>query len=145
MIIKKYKSNKLVHTRFPDFVPIINNLDSKNLENELVKILYKDKRVINRTKYQNTVNNLEKIFNKDDIFYALYENLFDKETLERLKNFLCLPNLIFKSQKIIHSTPKLNKVELSDDLKKDIFNFYNETYSFCEIRFNAKSIWNYYS
>ena len=69
------KSNKLENTKFPDFVPIINNLDSKNLENELVKILYKDKRVINRTKYQNTVNNLEEIFNKDDIFYALYENL----------------------------------------------------------------------
>lgn len=144
MRIKNYNSNRLDNTKFADIMPIINNLDSKNLENELVQLLYKDIRFINRTNYKNTINNLEKIFNKDDIFYSLYENLFEKETLDRLKDFLGLKNLNFKGQEIINRTPKSNKVELSDDLKKHIFNFYKDTYSLCDLRFNAKSSWNYY-
>lgn len=141
MLIKKYKSNNLGN--FSDFGQIIHNLDANNLDNELVKVLYKDIRVIKRTRYENTINNLEKIFNQDDIFYSLYENLFDKETLDRLKNFLCLPNLIFDSNKVIYSNPKANKIELSDDLKKEIFDFYKDTYLFCESRFNSRSSWNY--
>ena len=142
MLIKKYKSNNLGN--FSDFGPIINKLDPKNLDNELVKALYKDIRVIKRTRYENTINNLEKIFNKDDIFYSLYENLFETVTLDRLKNFLCLPNLIFNSNKIIYSNPKAKKIELSDDLKKDIFTFYKDTYLLCDTRFNARSSWNYF-
>ena len=141
MLIKKYKSNNLGN--FSDFGPIINNLESNNLDNELVKVLYKDIRVIKRTRYENTINNLEKIFNQDDIFYSLYENLFDKETLDRLKHFLCLPNLIFDSNKVIYSNPKAKKIELSYDLKKDIFDFYKDTYLFCDSRFNSRASWNY--
>ena len=144
MLIKKYKSYNLGNS-FSDFIPIINNLNPNNIENELVKFLYKDNRVIKRTRYEKTINNLEKIFDVDDIFYALYENLFDNETLDRLKDFLCLPNLIFDSEKIIHTNPKANKLELSDNLKKDIFNFYKDTYSLCDIRFNARSSWNYFA
>ena len=143
MLIKKYKSNNLGNI-FSDLGPIIDNLDPNNIDNELVEYIYKDERVIKRTRYEKTINNLEKVFNKDDIFYTLYENLFHKETLDRLKSFLCLPNLIFDSEKIYKTNPKAKKHELSNDLKKDIFNFYKDTYLLCDNRFNARSSWNYF-
>lgn len=67
---------------------------------------------IPRTRYENTIYNLEKVFNKDYIFYSLYENLFNLETFSRLKIFLNISDLDFEKDKIIlkHLNKKINLV-----------------------------------
>ena len=98
---------------------------------------------ISRTRYENTIYNLEKVFNKEYIFYSLYENLFNLETFSRLKIFLNISDLDFEKDKIIFETPKQkNQSSLSDELKKEIFQFYRSTYLFCDKRFNSGLIWD---
>ena len=65
----------------------IESLGNKN-RNQFLEYLYKDPRNIYRTRYENTINNIEKIFDPEDIFFSLYENLFTKDSFNRLRSFL---------------------------------------------------------
>ena len=65
----------------------------KNLEDIYVRYVYNNPPFVFRTRYENTINNLEKVFEKEDIFYCLYENLFAQDTLDRMRNFLNLKDL----------------------------------------------------
>ena len=44
----------------------------KNLEDIYVRYVYNNPPFVFRTRYENTINNLEKVFEKEDIFYCLY-------------------------------------------------------------------------
>ena len=117
----------------------------KNLEDIYVRYVYNNPPFVFRTRYENTINNLEKVFEKEDIFYCLYENLFAQDTLDRMRNFLNLKDLSFDTKKIIWKTSKEGyELNLSNELRNNIFNFYKDTYSICDERFNARLFWKTY-
>lgn len=95
-----------------------------------------------RTRYENTINNLECVFDKENIFYSLYETLFESTTIDNLKKFLELDD--FRPD-INHKTNVSRKndtcLELDSDLASKIFNHYRQTYDFCASRFGAKEHW----
>ena len=124
---------------------LMQSIHFKNLEDEFVKYLYKNPSIVFRTRYENTINNLEKVFKKENIFYCLYENLFTEETLDRISSFLNLRNLSFDTNKIIWQTSKQDyELNLSNEVKNNISNFYRDTYSICDERFNASLFWESY-
>tara|TARA_S200000501_G_C20849734_1_gene755193 strand:- start:1758 stop:2234 length:477 start_codon:yes stop_codon:yes gene_type:complete len=117
----------------------------KNLEDIFVRYLFEKPPFVFRTRYENTIKNLEKVFKKEDIFYCLYENLFTQDTLDRMCNFLNLKDLSFDTKKIIWGTSKEGyELNLSNELRNNVFNFYKDTYSICDERFNASLFWKTY-
>lgn len=141
MLIRNYKNGTI---KVPAYKSKIDSLENKS-SNAFFEYLYQEPRCILRTRYENTINNLENIFDPEDIFYCLYEQLFTDESLDRLKSFLGIYNLNFNKDKIIHQSPKLpDQNLLLEELKKRIFYFYQNTYSFCDKKFNSSLFWNNY-
>ena len=102
---------------------------------------YKTKQCQNRTRYELTIKNLESVFNSQNIFYGFYETLFEDTTLNRLKEFL---NLSHFSPDVTHKTnvsPKGDK-KLNEALARKIFDFYKDTYLYCDERFGTQMIWS---
>jgi hypothetical protein len=95
-----------------------------------------------RTQYENTVRNLDAVFEPDSIFYEFYERLFTPEAISRLKNFLNIPELNLDIGTRVNVSPKING-EISDDLRREICEFYWETYEFCFGRFGAEELWTH--
>jgi hypothetical protein len=124
------------------------NIKNKNINhqfktNEEQALLdsYKMPDSVLRTKYDRTILELEKVFAPAEIFYGFYETFFTAKSYSALSGFL----------DIQLNTPdfhaKINSVKESDSLssntKKEIVDFYQETYRFVEKKFQSeiKDIW----
>ena len=88
-----------------------------------------------RTRYELTINNLESVFKSKKYFYGFYETLFDKRTLNDIKSFLNLDNFEPDVTQKINVSEKTT-FKIKDELAKEIFDFYKETYEFCDQKFN---------
>ncbi|WP_421853245.1 sulfotransferase [Oricola sp.] len=94
-----------------------------------------------RTRYQRTVQRLDDVFDKDDIFYGFYESLFQAPSLERLGQFLGIPVAIEKTAEVVNQSPKTRG--LDPELRREIAGFYRDTYEFCFDRFpETRELWN---
>lgn len=96
-----------------------------------------------RTRYEDTVRALEQVFQRSDIFYSLYENLFNASTLQKLKDFLDLADLEYDVNEQVNNTKRTEQV-LDPALKSEIYQFYEKTYQFCAERYNAREFWRGY-
>lgn len=95
-----------------------------------------------RTRYDVTIKNLESVFNKDDIFYSLYEDLFTPSTFQRIQGFLQLEAFKPNSHLKINAIDKQNHFSvLDEELERTIFEFYRPTYEYCDSRFGVKEKW----
>lgn len=108
-------------------------------EDEYIKKKYKEVNVEFRTRYDKTILNLESAFDKENIFYSLYEDLFSDECISRLAKFLEIDSKIFdKSQ---FSNVSTRKEFLREETISVIANYYSEVYSFVEKRFDISTKW----
>ena len=110
-------------------------------EQKHLRQVYRSKQCQNRTRYEVTIQNLESVFSPDNIFYGFYETLFEESTLNRLKVFLALPDFTPDVEFKIKVSKKSGQ-PLNEGLARKIFEFYKETYQFCDIRFGTKEIWS---
>lgn len=55
---------------------------------ELFKATFFEESVVARTAYDKTIENLERVFGKDELFYGFYETFFDDVEIARLSAFL---------------------------------------------------------
>ena len=95
-----------------------------------------------RTQYEKTIKNLEKVFKTKDIFYALYENLFEEQTISELATFLNLSDFDPDIKQMVNVSPKdKRELNLDEELGRNIFDTYKKTYEFCDKRFGTKEIW----
>jgi hypothetical protein len=95
-----------------------------------------------RTKYEFTVKNLERVFDQDNIFYSLYESLFEEKTVNELKSFINVSDFmpdINRRENV--SNKRKSLLEVNDELSFKIFDHYRDTYEFCEKRFGVKELW----
>ncbi|WP_415892315.1 sulfotransferase domain-containing protein [Neptuniibacter sp. PT8_73] len=109
-------------------------------EQEMLASIYQTKKCEIRTRYESTIKNLEYVFDEQDIFYSFYEKLFEKETLVELQGFLGLNDFLPDTSQKVNVSEK-SELDLDVELASDIFNFYRETYEFCEYRFGVKDFW----
>ena len=131
-MLRMHRKNKLLKN------PAIAFLDE---EKELESLAFTKICEI-RTRYEQTVKNLELVFDKESIFYSLYENFFEDKTINKLRSFLEIPDF---SPDINYKANVSKKSEsltiLSEKLASSIFNHYRDTYEFCESRFGVKELW----
>ena len=118
------------------------NSDKKKMseQDDLLR-LYKTETFQLRTRYEKTITNLEAIFDSDDIFYCLFENLFKIQTIEKIECFLDIAKLDADIQQKVNVSPK-NEPHLDEEVSKEIANFYIDTYLFCDEKFGVRKIWS---
>jgi hypothetical protein len=103
-----------------------------------LKLSYKTENFIAKTRYENTITTLEKVFTPDQIFYAFYEELFSSNEISRLCSFLNLKYAIpdFEKKVNVSRTETL----IPDELKFEIVNFYSSTYEYLFSKFGREQI-----
>ncbi len=112
-------------------------------ENTAVANKYKNNQQEFRTNYKKTILNIESVFDNNNIFYGFYETLFTNKEIEKIENFLSLKNFTVDFKQKVNVSKKYNK-KLSEDLEKEIANYYKDTYVFCDSRFKTSDIWKGY-
>ncbi|WP_298637089.1 sulfotransferase [uncultured Umboniibacter sp.] len=123
---------------------LLSNPDIKlpNEEKELLASISRRKAEI-RTRYEVTIERLERVFDEQNIFYGFYEQLFQSDTLNRLREFLDLadfePDVAFQSN-VSKKSQSLR--ELNEEVATTIVNHYRSTYEYCEKRFHISSLWS---
>ena len=94
-----------------------------------------------RTRYQRTVVNLEAAFREDELFFGIYENLFEERSIVALSDFLDMPSNPAFGKKRYNAKPEA-ATEISDDTRRFIAETYKDTYSFCARRFpQTRELW----
>ncbi len=75
-------------------------------EDQYVMEKYKEFDIEFRNRYDETILNLESVFNAENIFYSLYEDLFGDEFISRLSKFLNIENKVFDRSEFSNVSPK---------------------------------------
>ena len=93
-----------------------------------------------RTRYDLTIKNLEKVFNKEDVFYCLYEELFSVKSINKMTSFLGVNAERFDSKEYHNVSEKSNL--LSDSISREVAKHYSSVYHFVDNRFSIRDLWN---
>ena len=94
-----------------------------------------------RTRYERTIERVDSVFDEDDVFYTFYEKLFEAETHADIKAFLGLSSFEPDIGVKVNASAK-SELALSADLQREMYDYYAETYEYCDRRFNTSSIWS---
>jgi hypothetical protein len=102
---------------------------------------YKTEQMQFRTRYQDTIANLEAVFTSEDVWIGLYETMFSEPEVQRLSKFLDVPTNLEFTKKKVNVSPK-GKSALNGGTAAVIQDFYSDVYEYCNERFPAtKDVW----
>lgn len=110
-------------------------------ENISVKNCYSSPWVEIRSRYENTIRNLEAVFPQKNIYYGVFEKFFNKKSVEELGQFLELNNFNPDISEKINTT-KRNEASLNHEVSREVVNFYRDTYEFCDDKFGVRDVWD---
>jgi hypothetical protein len=111
-------------------------------EQKLLKKIFMTRDCEIRTQYERTIDNLEQVFEQENIFYGFYESLFEAETLASIQAFIELEDFSPNTTHKLNVSAKSDDLtELDTELASQIFHHYQNTYHFCEARFGTKHLW----
>lgn len=121
------------------------NTEAPEDEDDILRLekIYKLHTCEIRTRYDSTIRNLESVFNAEDIYYNLYEKLFNTQTSTDIQSFLGIKNFSPDTQEKYNVSEK-QELNLPPGLSEAIVNHYKPTYEFCRGRFAASSYWTGY-
>jgi len=91
-----------------------------------------------RTRYQDTIQNLERVFAAEDILYLFYEELFSSDSIQTLCGHLGLEAAPAELGKIVNASPA--GAGVPDAVQGRIREHYRETYDFVAERFSAERV-----
>jgi hypothetical protein len=89
-----------------------------------------------RTRYQDTISNLERVFPAEDILYLFYEELFTDDSIRALCRHLGLAQTPAELSKIVNASP--TGAGVPDAAHRRIRDHYQDTYDFVSERFSAE-------
>ena len=99
-----------------------------------------------RSRYDQTMQRVEQVFSPGEIHYGFYEELFSESATAAISEFLCIPyrQPDFKTRVNASRTDNV----ISEKLKREIFVYYRDVYTFVASRFGAgriAALWPTYS
>lgn len=113
------------------------NRSLKNPTNdELIQIVrdsFKTYPVAIRTRYDKTIDHLEKVFGPDDVKYLFFENLFTKSSITSLSDWLGIAPISAEFTKAVGEAKR--RIDLPEELSNEIRAYYAPVYSFCLEKF----------
>jgi hypothetical protein len=88
---------------------------------------------VDRSRYQVTISNLEKVFLKDEVLYMFYETLFTPESICNLCRFVGIKFVGGNFDEVIN--PGGPRDRMPEDIDRQIRAAFEETYRFCAHKF----------
>lgn len=97
-----------------------------------------------KSRYEQTITNIENIFNPKEIYYGFYEELFEVDSHQKIQDFLQISLQSFKPSQILNASPK--NTLMPEELNRDLGRQLQSTYEFMLKRYGDKMIklWNGY-
>lgn len=90
---------------------------------------------VERSMYESTISNLERVFDETEILYLFYERLFREDTIRRLCEFVGVPYTAADFDTIVNpSSAQSERAEQCDERVREKF---ESTYRFCRQKFGA--------
>jgi hypothetical protein len=105
---------------------------------DVIRSLYRTASCELRTRYDETIRNLEAAFPAEAVLYQFYESLFSADQVREITDFLELPFVEPDTAVRFNASPKTQ--EVSENLQREIVSFYRPVYEFCSDRFGADVI-----
>ena len=121
---------------------LLNSPGDAALEAELLAKKYQQTRFQIRTRYDQTITNLEQVFTPDELYLGFYEELFSDQAIAEICSFLELPFRPGKYEQVVHGS--LVKSELPETIKSEVRSYYSQVYDFVLNRFGqdrVKKLW----
>lgn len=81
-----------------------------------------------KSRYEETIVNIEKVFDQQNIYYNFYERLFSAECRESIQEFLELELGEFDATQVVNASPKRNSIP--EELNQKMVNQFHSTYEF---------------
>ncbi len=117
------------------------NGDIQGSDESMLANLYQTNNYIFRTSYQHTIARLENVFSPENIYYGIYEEMFSKEKIQQISEFLQLQPIYSHTEFKFNTTEKTEAI--SKQLKQQIIAYYADVYQYCNRRFpQTKTLWN---
>ncbi len=98
-------------------------------DSEAMKLHYKRDRWRFDSEYDKVIINLRDSFKEENIYIGVYEEMFTKDKVKELSDFVGIEYNFSMLEKKINSSRKSEELDL--DVIKEVRKFYNETYEFC--------------
>lgn len=114
-------------------------------ENEMFLEQFNGPKAERRTRYEETIQTLDSIFDKDQLHYGFYEDLFTDARVQELTDWLNIPFVSPNFSERVNFSEQ--QEELSDEAAKIAREFYAPTYEFVAKRFpehDLKALWKHY-
>ena len=108
-------------------------------DNQMILNRYKKSSMYDRTSYDKTINNIDSVFETDETFYCLYEQLFSTEKLNELSNFLNGPSDTFETTNYSNVSEKTQVID--ESTSQLVVNYYKHVYLNLAERFPVKQNW----
>ena len=111
-------------------------------DEELAASRYKRNDIAARTRYEITIDTIEKVFEPSQIHYEFFERLHTPEAMIKICKFLGISYIPADFSKKINKQEKTG--ELSEGVRNTIKKYYSSTYNFIFDKFsddNVKEIW----
>ena len=117
----------------------------KNLsDSEAIRYHFSDNKWKFDSMYHTQVFRIDSIFNKEDIYYGIFEEMFEEEKIKELSDFIGTKYIPGMGNHVINRTAKTDNVELS--IKKEVCLAYKNVYRYCYERFpQTKKFWVFHS
>jgi len=100
---------------------------------EKLRSVYNSERLGLRTNYHRTIQELDKVFDSQDIYFGIFEEMFTEANIEKLSIFCGVPTNYAFGSVLVNSGTDRTPIDL--ELRKMVSDYYSDVYEFCEKRF----------
>ena len=126
------------------------NLDRENYD-EGIKIgetdffgaleqYYKSEHCTIRTRYDRTIELVRGVFDEEDIYIGIYEEMFDSDKIDNLSKFFGIQTKYDFAAVRVNKTKSATTV--NHEIEQNIRNFYSEVYEYCNEEFpSTRNLW----
>jgi len=97
-----------------------------------------------KSSYQQTIKNLERVFDRENIYYGFYERLFNAQSHDDIQKFLNISIDEFETKEVINASPKTTSIP--PETNKKLVERFKPTYIYMHKRFgnSMKDLWERY-
>lgn len=114
------------------------SVNDTRTDDELVQSRFKRKDIEIRTRYEQTIQTIEAVFEPHQIHYEFFEQLYSKAAINKLNHFLNIPPHPPCFEQKINAVEKVSKI--SPKTRCLIQNYYFNTYQFLYKKFGKENI-----
>jgi hypothetical protein len=122
----------------------VAGLDTAMPEADFLLLYCRTAHAQNRSRYDATINALERVLTPDQTFVGIYEEMFEPSLLKQLSQFLGVDYRQDVSRQQFNASPKTSELQL--DVATEVARAFADTLAFCRDRFpRTQALWPSYA